>query len=232
MDNVWQLLAVTQATFPNVPLDAFDRGQFGTACSKADLSDIEDLRCEHTRLALSLEDYHAWNIGTDAVLENASHVLRKAQDIMKGAATNYELAKMYSGVALATLATIFAALSCYPALTRPSLANFTLLLTFLLHGILMFASSYVEEEQQFWYWMTSAWLFIQHHLRQYVASSNYLLVSSTLKAAVTNAAQCQIPESLIDFIVMFLDECTEKPCCPHTLSHHTPLEPNRSKVHR
>lgn len=187
LDNVWQLLAVTQATFPNVPLHAFHRGQFGTACSKADLSDIEDLRCEHTRLSFSLEDYHAWNIGTDAVLDNASHVLRKAQDIMKGAATKYELDKMYAGVALAAFATISAAMPCYPALVNLSLANFTLLLTFLLQGILMFASSYVEEEQQFWYWMTSAWLFIQHHLKQYAHSPNHLLLSLTLTAAVTNA---------------------------------------------
>lgn len=27
-----------------------------------------------------------------------------------------------------------------------------------LYGIMMFASSYVEEEHHFWYWATSAWL--------------------------------------------------------------------------
>ena len=26
------------------------------------------------------------------------------------------------------------------------------------YGAMMFASSYVEEEQQFWYWVTSSWL--------------------------------------------------------------------------
>ena len=232
LDNVWQLLAVTQATFPSVPLHAFDRGQFGAACSKADLSDIEDLRCENTRLSLSLEDHHAWNIGTDAVLENASQVLRKAQDIMKGAATNYELDKMYAGVALAALATICAAISCYPALANLSLASLTLLSTFLLHGILMFASSYVEEEQQFWYWTTSAWLFTQHHLRQYVPSANHLLISLTLTAAVTDAAQCQIPESLIVFITIFPREHATQPNRPLPLPHHTPLESKWSKVYR
>lgn len=28
----------------------------------------------------------------------------------------------------------------------------------LLYGLMMFASSYVEEEQHFWYWATTAWL--------------------------------------------------------------------------
>ena len=30
------------------------------------------------------------------------------------------------------------------------------------YGIMMFASSYVEEEQHFWYWIASAWIAWQY----------------------------------------------------------------------
>lgn len=28
----------------------------------------------------------------------------------------------------------------------------------ILYGVMMFATSYVEEEQHFWYWATAAWM--------------------------------------------------------------------------
>ena len=36
------------------------------------------------------------------------------------------------------------------------------------YGLMMFASSFVEEEQQFWYWMMSAWsgwVFLKQYLK-------------------------------------------------------------------
>ncbi|MGG6497429.1 UNVERIFIED_CONTAM: hypothetical protein NY603_31355, partial [Bacteroidetes bacterium 56_B9] len=50
------------------------------------------------------------------------------------------------------------AVSSFPELWPASSAGVYFALISLLYGVMMFASSYVEEEQHFWYWLTPAWL--------------------------------------------------------------------------
>ncbi len=77
---------------------------------------------------------------------------------MSGTASNYNLWRLYAGIGFASLAgTTALSLSArvvldagFTGLWMTSIAIF--------YGIMMFASSYVEEEQQFWYWATSSWL--------------------------------------------------------------------------
>lgn len=58
---------------------------------------------------------------------------------------------------MAVLATLFAIYS-KKTVRQPTTAGIALAGITALYGIMMFASSYVEEEQHFWYWVTSAWL--------------------------------------------------------------------------
>jgi ethanolaminephosphotransferase len=64
---------------------------------------------------------------------------------------------MVAGVVIASASLVLAVLA-FPTFWPPSLAGGALALTTLLYGVMMFATSYVEEEQHFWYWITPAWL--------------------------------------------------------------------------
>ena len=77
---------------------------------------------------------------------------------MSSTASNYDVRKLATGQAVSTLALILAAVAAYPTLANSIKESVPILLISLLYGIMMFASSYVEEEQHFWYWATSAWL--------------------------------------------------------------------------
>lgn len=78
---------------------------------------------------------------------------------MTGMASNYDMNMLIYGEIAAGLASVAAigAVASSASITTASLLPFVL--TTVLYGIMMFASSYVEEEQHFWYWTTSAWLF-------------------------------------------------------------------------
>jgi ethanolaminephosphotransferase len=78
--------------------------------------------------------------------------------MMSGAASNYDIPRMAAGISLAAIA--FAS-SVLESLRRFSSKNVDVLvfLAFnVLYGVMMFASSYVEEEQHFWYWAAAGWL--------------------------------------------------------------------------
>lgn len=73
-------------------------------------------------------------------------------------ASNYDMSRLVTGQALAVVAVLCA----MPATHNVSGQNLRTFLPFafvtLAYGVMMFASSYVEEEQHFWYWTATAWL--------------------------------------------------------------------------
>ncbi len=77
---------------------------------------------------------------------------------MSSMASNYDMSRLITGQALAVLAVLCAVFGTHLI----SGGNMRTFLPFALvtvaYGIMMFASSYVEEEQHFWYWVTTAWL--------------------------------------------------------------------------
>jgi ethanolaminephosphotransferase len=77
---------------------------------------------------------------------------------MSSTASNYDIPKLIIGLSLSFLATLLALTAAYPTLKLSLATSSPFLLTCLLYGIMMFASSYVEEEQHFWYWAATAWL--------------------------------------------------------------------------
>jgi ethanolaminephosphotransferase len=86
--------------------------------------------------------------------------LKQAQEIMSSTASNYDVTKLVTGQALAAVALFSALIAVVPTFTTSLTIVSPILGISLLYGIMMFASSYVEEEQHFWYWSTTAWLML------------------------------------------------------------------------
>lgn len=77
---------------------------------------------------------------------------------MSSAASNYNVDRLYMGIVIASAAFLTVLPLLKPILGLNANSFWGFLIT-LLYGVMMFASSYVEEEQQFWYWVTSGWFF-------------------------------------------------------------------------
>jgi ethanolamine phosphate transferase 2 subunit G len=77
---------------------------------------------------------------------------------MSGTASNYDILKLAQGQALGLAALILATVAAGPTIYVSAKTCYPIILIGLLYGIMMFASSYVEEEQHFWYWTSTAWV--------------------------------------------------------------------------
>ena len=77
---------------------------------------------------------------------------------MSSTASNYDVSRLFLGTSIAFLS-FGLTYQTLPKLRPISSTAIFYTLALLLYGILMFASSYVEEEHNFWYWATSAWFF-------------------------------------------------------------------------
>ncbi|GAB7347730.1 hypothetical protein MBLNU459_g5282t1 [Dothideomycetes sp. NU459] len=75
--------------------------------------------------------------------------LTSAQDALSTTASSYDVPRLVSAVVTASIA-LTLALYSKEALWPPGLAGLAFTLVTALYGIMMFASSYVEEEQHFW----------------------------------------------------------------------------------
>jgi ethanolaminephosphotransferase len=96
-------------------------------------------------------------------------VCKRYQDLLSIAASNYDLRMMTGGMIVMLVASVVSAAKLYPLLGDSSLANWSFLAITLSYVGMMFASSYVEEEQNFWYWIACGWL-MALFLKQYVSS--------------------------------------------------------------
>lgn len=75
------------------------------------------------------------------------------------AASNYDLNMMAAGMVFVFIACAVSLVGLVPILESSSPPNLTLLSVALSYALMMFASSYVEEEHNFWYWIASGWFF-------------------------------------------------------------------------
>ncbi|KAI0103084.1 alkaline phosphatase-like protein [Hypoxylon sp. NC0597] len=153
MRNAKQIFDIVAATYSGSSTGK----QYSPDCARPG-SLAEELVCEWQNIneaagKISLDDLD------DDWITNTSNWLSKAQALMSSMASNYDMSMLaYGGsvAAVASIAAIYALTTLTPG-GASSLVPFVLIT--LLYGIMMFASSYVEEEQHFWYWATSAWLF-------------------------------------------------------------------------
>ncbi|KAK1968085.1 GPI ethanolamine phosphate transferase [Colletotrichum sublineola] len=149
MGNARQILKVVTATFGP---EMFDTATISArdACTGPQ-DDARELACEWHRVNDALKGMDAQAELDPVWLEAMFKWLSKAQDLMSSMASNYDMDRLHIGEAVAVLSTgslVFGA--------RPNLIP--LLAIAVAYGVMMFASSYVEEEHHFWYWTTSAWL--------------------------------------------------------------------------
>jgi ethanolaminephosphotransferase len=154
-ENARQILEIAKGKFSS---DAFTEDSTEDPCERPTGTDLADLQCKWQRAVRLLRRAETEpEIASQA--ESALLAFSKsAQEIMSSAASNYNVNRLYQGAIAATVAVIVSGLACFPTLRKAATGGapfFGILL--LSYGGLMFASSYVEEEQQFWYWMLSGW---------------------------------------------------------------------------
>ncbi|KAF7185350.1 GPI ethanolamine phosphate transferase 2 [Pseudocercospora fuligena] len=97
--------------------------------------------------------------------------LLEAQDVLSGTASSYNIPRMIIGMVI-TAGILGLTLFSFETLWPVSIPGIFFALISILYGVMMFASSYVEEEQQFWYWTTPAWIITLAFLRLPKASAS------------------------------------------------------------
>jgi ethanolaminephosphotransferase len=148
--NVKQVLVILKASMGEERwLAAVSRHTHGNVDCKSLGDDEEEMACLWVRASSTK--------GTKDEKDALSQFLYKTQDALSSTASSYDVPRMVAGVVIASASLILAVLA-FPTFWPPSLAGGTLTMTTLLYGVMMFATSYVEEEQHFWYWITPAWI--------------------------------------------------------------------------
>ncbi|KAJ5715045.1 GPI ethanolamine phosphate transferase 2 [Penicillium malachiteum] len=179
--NARQLLNTLQATFPGVPFDH----ETDLSCLASTDSEIQDAQCTWSQIHRVLgED------ATDDTFQTARPILERfsqiTQNVMSSTASNYNTFRLWLGLSITGVAMLLVLPIVYKDCARSTYAGGFLAFLVLGYGGIMFASSYVEEEQQFWYWICSGWLFYLH------AKSTSLKRNSHLKARVCGLNWAQI----------------------------------------
>ncbi|KAI1947587.1 major facilitator super transporter protein [Ophidiomyces ophidiicola] len=152
--NAEQILNVVKETFPkfNTRSDLY----CDTRNSSADLTSLECRWQKASQLVQQSKSDRSFLAEAELSLIEFS---RAAQTIMSNAASNYILARLYYGTVIAAAAVFLCIILCCDPLllNRASGAIQYFILAIAGYFALMFASSYVEEEQQFWYWILTGW---------------------------------------------------------------------------
>ncbi|RYC66046.1 hypothetical protein CHU98_g140 [Xylaria longipes] len=153
--NARQILAIVTATLGG----SFSEGVASEQECLHPSSSAVELVCEWRRISDVAEQLATDSAQHQDWLLDISRWLSKAQTLMSGMASNYDIDKLILGGTITAAAT-FAAGVATAMSAKTTMRNFLpFALITLLYGVMMFASSYVEEEQHFWYWSTTIWLF-------------------------------------------------------------------------
>lgn len=167
-DNAKQIHDIALATFP---------GAFEQPCTATSPTDVDELACLWSQIEKA-------DSPTDLAIHDVSLFLRRAQLTLSRTASNYDTAKLLTGIGLSIAAAVISTASL-TTLQPTSLVSLTTLgLLIVSYGITMFASSYVEEEHQFWYWTTSGFLSFLYSRTSRFGSATKTRLSSPLSALV------------------------------------------------
>ncbi|KAE8145550.1 alkaline phosphatase-like protein [Aspergillus avenaceus] len=159
--NSKQLLRTVKEAYPNID---FDYRHTGIDCDLKSLTSLQDVQCAWFRVLHLSHKTDAYS-DMDALAKSESALLlfsKSAQRLMSSTASNYSLQSLYLGLGLAGFTACLSLLPIKNPLVKSKLAGTFLLFNIISHSITMFASSYVEEEQEFWYWTIMAWAFYLH----------------------------------------------------------------------
>ncbi|KAI0481686.1 alkaline-phosphatase-like protein [Xylaria cf. heliscus] len=153
--NARQILAIVTATLGG----SFSEGVASHQECLHPSSSAVELVCEWRRISEVAEQSETDISQHQDLLLDISRWLSKAQTLMSGMASNYDIDKLILGGTITVAAAFAAGVSTTVSAKTTILHLVPFALITLLYGVMMFASSYVEEEQHFWYWSTTAWLF-------------------------------------------------------------------------
>lgn len=159
LENTAQIQNVIKMAYPKFSTNGDMINEVSSA-NGADLGSSALERLEYEFIAAGL------SMSPDEKSTKAHYkFLHSAQGLMSGAASSYKLHMLYSGTLTVAFACLVSAVVVYYTLPASRISSTVyLFITSILHGAMMFASSFVEEEQQFWYWITTAWA-VYIHLR-------------------------------------------------------------------
>lgn len=143
-----------KATFPG---HTFDQKVSSEKCINNIQSDIEQLECAWFGILGLLQNADTVRDSYSEIESALLQFLREAQKIMSGTASNYKILRLYLGSLTSGIALLISLLAAYKPLRNSGFSGMFLMVAVIGNGSMMFASSYVEEEQQFWYWITTAW---------------------------------------------------------------------------
>lgn len=133
-----------------------------TSCASGVTSGIEAAQCAWARVQQLLsgrdEADDSYSTAGPALLQ----FLRIAQEVMSRTASNYDVSRLLLGLLITGVAGMLVLPATYKECTRHGSSGMFLMLMIITCGMMMFASSYVEEEQQFWYWICSGWIVYLH----------------------------------------------------------------------
>ena len=151
--NAKQLLGIVKTTYGSSSNDAVPNDCKDTS------SDADELRCLYIKAD---SHYHSWKSGGGTasqkqLTEKFLEFSYRCQEVLAGAASNYDLNLMGIGIAVMVLASIAGSVLLRPWFGSSSLVDFFFPLLTVTYAVMMFASSYVEEEHHFWYWGATGW---------------------------------------------------------------------------
>ncbi|KAK5162534.1 hypothetical protein LTR04_003499, partial [Oleoguttula sp. CCFEE 6159] len=136
----------------------FSHGALQDRCDWSNMDD-DDLVCQDAKLKNIANDHSAMSDENlqELYIEWTIDWCRKAQRVMSSAATEYSVLLLGSGMLVATIAVLLS-ISTLPSQWFRSPTGLVFVAMTGTYSATMFASSYVEEEQQFWYWFAAAWV--------------------------------------------------------------------------
>lgn len=152
--NSLQILDIVKATFPG---EDFGSDIIELDCNSATSTGAE-LACLWREARMSTHGVESSVLLADSALISLYRFCRRAQEVMSSTASNYDIPRLVIAIGISAASFVFAALASWPKVKFSPLDGCYFFLTTALYGVMMFASSYVEEEQHFWYWFTGGWL--------------------------------------------------------------------------